>query len=62
MTLRFPADEYLYDRLKPVPAFLGGEVVITIASRAKWDGTRWIYEFFPVEAGVVEETQRSEAA
>lgn len=58
MTLRLPADEYLYDRLKPLPAFLGGEVVITIASRPKWDGEKWNYTFVPVEAGVVEETQR----
>lgn len=58
------ASEYLTARHIPRPEYLGGEVVVTIASKPKWDGTRWIYEFVPVEAGMtVEETvQRSEAA
>lgn len=56
-----PHNKYLTAARIPEPEYLGGEVVITIASKPRWNGFRWIYEFVPVEAPVAEE-QRSEAA
>lgn len=52
-------DKYLTAARIPMPEYLGGEVVITIASRPKWDGSKWIYEFVPVEAGIVNEQSRA---
>lgn len=50
---RCHASEYLTTDHIPLPEYLGGEVVVTIASRPKWNGAKWIYEFVPVESDLV---------